>query len=55
MPYRVVKRPAKSKGNWAIVKKTDKGKWTVAGRSETKAKAEASVRARLQGENNKYK
>jgi len=47
MPYNVVKSP---KGGYDIVRK-DTGK--VVGHSDTKAKAEASVRARYAGENKK--
>lgn len=43
MPYTIKKQDRK----WAIVRKTD-GK--VVGTSDSKAKAEASVRARLAGE-----
>jgi hypothetical protein len=43
MPYEVKKQG----GQWAIIRKTD-GK--VVGHSDSKAKAEASVRARMAGE-----
>lgn len=43
MPY-IVK---KQKGKWIIVRKSDN---TVVGHSDSKEKAEASVRARMAGE-----
>lgn len=48
MPYEIKKQ----KDTWVIVNK-DKGK--VVGHSDSKAKAEASVRARYAGENKKKK
>lgn len=44
MPYKVGKK-TKKKG-WPILKH-EKGKWKVIAHSETKEKAEASIRARL--------
>lgn len=49
MPYSVERRPVKSGKNWAIIKK-EGGKKTVVGRSTSKAKAKASVRARYANE-----
>jgi hypothetical protein len=43
MPYKVVKKPVKSGKDWAIVRK-DTGR--IVGRSTSKKKARASVRAR---------
>jgi len=47
MPYRIAYKPVKSGKNWVIV---DKETGKVVGRSVSKEKAEASVRARLAGE-----
>lgn len=49
MPWRVRKKPAKTRGNWAIQKKAG-GTWKTVGRSESKEKAEASVRVRRASE-----
>ena len=48
MPYRVRKQKS-SKGAY-VIEKNAGGKWTVVGHSATKAKAEASVRARENAE-----
>jgi len=45
MPYKVVK----GKSNW-LIKKKEKGKWKTVGHSNTKKKAQASVRARYANE-----
>jgi hypothetical protein len=47
MPYNIKKKPIKGKKDWAIINKNT-GK--IVGRSTTKKKAEASVRARLASE-----
>ena len=47
MPYFVRYRPIKTGRNWAIMRKDD---GRIVGRSTSKVKAEASVRARLAGE-----
>lgn len=49
MPYKVEKRPVKSGKDWAILEKSG-GSWHVVGRSTSKKKAEASVRARYANE-----
>lgn len=46
MPYKVVEQ----KNAWAI-KKKENGKWKVVGHSDTKKKAQASIRARHASEN----
>lgn len=43
MPYKIKKKPIKGNKDWAIINK-EKNK--IVGRSTTKKKAEASVRAR---------
>jgi len=52
MPYKVEKRESKTKPNWAILKEEPEGSgnWKIVGRSTTKSKAEASVRARYANE-----
>ena len=52
MPYKVGKK-TKTKG-WPILKH-EKGKWTVIAHSETKEKAQASIRARYAGEHGGFK
>jgi hypothetical protein len=47
VPYKIVHSPVKGAKDWKIVN-TDTGK--VVGRSTSKSKAEASVRARHAGE-----
>jgi len=47
MPYKVGEK-TKTKG-WPILKK-EKGSWKVVGHSDTKEKAEASIRARRAAE-----
>jgi hypothetical protein len=48
MPYKVVKKPVKSsKKDWAII---NKNSGRIVGRSTSKKKAEASVRARYANE-----
>lgn len=46
MPYTVRRKPVKSGKNWAILDEMGR----IKGRSTSKEKAEASVRARLAGE-----
>jgi len=46
MPYRIVKKPIKGRKNWAIIRKED---GVIVGRSISKAKAQASARARMAG------
>jgi len=48
MPWRVRKRPIKGPKDWAIEQNIG-GKWKVVGRSISKNKADASVRARRMG------
>lgn len=50
MPYKVGKK-TKTKG-WPILK-NENGKWIVIAHSETKEKAEASIRARYAAEHKK--
>ena len=54
MPWRVRHRPIKS-GNedWAIEKQEKDGSWHIVGRSTSKDKARASVRARYASKNKK--
>ncbi len=49
MPYKVGKR-TKTKG-WPILK-NERGKWKVIAHSNTKSKAQASIRAREAGRHN---
>lgn len=50
MPYSVRHKPVKSsKKDYAIMKK-EGGNWKIVGRSSSKKKAEASVRARQENE-----
>lgn len=49
MPYKVGKK-TKTKG-WPILKQED-GKWQVIAHSDTKEKAESSIRARHAGKHN---
>lgn len=46
MPYKVGE---KTTNGWPILK-NENGKWTVIAHSDTKEKAEASIRARYMGE-----
>lgn len=52
MPYKVGKK-TKTKG-WPILKNS-KGKWSVIAHSNTRSKAEGSIRARLMGSHMKGK
>ncbi len=53
MPWRVRKRPIKSSSkDWAI-EKEENGSWHIVGRSESKGKARASMRARYASKNKK--
>lgn len=47
MPYKIEKRPVKGKDDWAIIVKAT---GEIVGRSNTKEKAKASVRARMASE-----
>lgn len=49
MPYKVGKKNSKG---WPILKH-ENGKWSVIAHSDTKEKAEASIRARYMGEHKK--
>lgn len=49
MPWRVRKKPVKGPKDWAIQKKQG-GSWKIVGRSKSKSKAQASVRARRASE-----
>lgn len=50
MPYQVKRKPIKgSNKDWAILKKEGKS-WRIVGRSTSKEKAQASVRARYANE-----
>jgi hypothetical protein len=49
MPWRVRKKPVKGSKNWAIQKK-EGNSWKIVGRSTSKQKAQASVRARRASE-----
>lgn len=50
MPWRVRYIPIEGENDWAIQKK-EGSKWKIVGRSSSKKKAEASVRARRAGAN----
>ena len=50
MPWRVRKKPVNGPKDWAIQKK-EGGSWKIVGRSSSKSKAKASVRARRASEN----
>ncbi len=51
MPWKVV--DSKTSKGWPIKKQKPDGSWVTVGYSETKAKAEASVRARYASEKGK--
>lgn len=48
MPYKVTKKPIKGRKDWAII---NKNTGRIVGRSTSKRKAQASVRARYSAEN----